>query len=49
MHELKLRASDYVRMEEMQTFYTKFCNDYAPSIANPTPQPPRPDLRLREP
>jgi len=26
MHELKLRAADYVGMEEMQTLHTKFCN-----------------------
>jgi len=49
MHELKLRAADYVRMEEMQTLHTKFCNDYAATTANPTPQPPRPDVRPREP
>jgi len=50
MHELKLRAVDYVRMEEMQTLHTKFCNDYAATTANPTPQPnPRPDTRPREP
>jgi len=49
MYELKLRAADYVRMEEMQTLHTKFFNDYAPSTANPTPQPPRPDPRPREP
>jgi len=39
MHELKLRVTDYVRMEEMQTLYIKFCNDYAATTANPTPQP----------
>jgi len=49
MHELKLRAADYVRMEEMKTLYIKFCNDYTPSTANPTPQPPNADLRPREP
>ncbi|XP_027941019.1 uncharacterized protein LOC114194807 [Vigna unguiculata] len=49
MHDLKLRVVDYVCMEEMQTLHTKFCNDYAPSTANPTPQPPRPDPRPREP
>ena len=50
MHELKLRAADYVRMEEMQTLHTKFCNDYAATPVNPTPQPnPRPDTRPREP
>jgi len=50
MHELKLRAADYVRMEEMQTLHTKFCNDYAATTANPTPEPnPRPDTRPREP
>ena len=49
MHELKLRATDYVRMEEMQTLHTKFCNDYAATSANPTPQAPRPDTRPREP
>jgi len=49
MHELKLRAAHYVRMEEMQTLHTKFCNDYAATTANPTPQPPRPDARPREP
>jgi len=50
MHELKLRAADYVRMEEMQTLHTKFCNDDATTTANPTPQPnPRPDARPREP
>jgi len=49
LHELKLRAADYVRMEEMQTLHTKFCNDYAATTANPTPQPPRPDTRPREP
>jgi len=40
MHELELRAANYVRMEEMQTLHTKFCNDYAATTANPTPQPP---------
>jgi len=35
MHELKLRSADYVRMEEMQTLYTKFCNDYTPSASPP--------------
>jgi len=40
MHELKLRVADYVRMEEMQTLHTKFCNDYTPTTANPTTQPP---------
>ena len=45
MHELKLRATDYVRMEEMQTLHTKFCNDYNPTAANPTPPPPRPNQR----
>jgi len=49
MHELKLRAADYVRMEEMQTLHTKFCNDYAATTANPHPPPPRPDPRPREP
>jgi len=50
MHELKLRAADYVRMEEMQTLHTKFCNDYAATTANPTPQPnPRLDTYPREP
>jgi len=49
MDELKLHAIDYVRMEEMQIPYTKFCNDYATTSANPTPQPPRPDTRPREP
>jgi len=54
MHELKLRAADYVRMEEMQTLHTKFCNDYAANTSNPTsnptPQPhPRLDTRPREP
>ena len=49
MHELKLREANYVRMEEMQTLHTKFCNDYAATTANPTPQPPRPDIRPREP
>jgi len=33
MHELKLRAADYVRMEEMQTLHTKSCNDYATTTA----------------
>jgi len=49
MHKLKLRAADYVHMEEMQTLHTKFCNDYAATTANPTPQPPRPYTRLRKP
>ena len=48
MHELKLRAADYFRMEEMQTLHTKFCNDYAPSTATPSPQPPRPNRRPRQ-
>jgi len=33
MHELKLHAADYVRMEEMQTLHTKFYNDYAATTA----------------
>jgi len=45
-HEPKLRAADYVRMEEMQTLHTKFCNDFAATTANPTP---RPDTCPREP
>jgi len=50
MHELKLRAAHYVRMEEMQTLHTKFYNDYAATPTNPTPHPnPRPDTRPREP
>jgi len=49
MHELKLRAADYVCMEKMQTLHTKFCNDYATTTANPTPQPPCLDARPREP
>jgi len=49
MHELKLRAADYVRMEEMQTLHTKLCNDYAATAANPNPPPPRTDPRPREP
>jgi len=40
MHEYKLRAADYVRMKEMQTLHIKFCNDYAPSTAYPTPTTP---------
>jgi len=38
MHELKLCVVDYIRMEEMQTLHTKFCNDYTP----PLPPPPNP-------
>jgi len=49
MHELKLRVADYVRVEEMQILHTKFCNDYAATTANPTPQPPYPDARPCEP
>ena len=49
MHELKLRAADYVRMNEMQTLHTKFCSDYAATTTNPTPQPPRPNALPREP
>ena len=49
MHELKLRVADYVRMEEMQSLHTKFCNDYAARTANPNPPPSRPDPRPREP
>jgi len=34
----------------MQTLHTKFCNDYAATTTNPTPQPnPCPDTRPREP
>ena len=36
-------------MQEVQTLHTKFCNDYATTSANPTPQPPRSDTRPREP
>ena len=50
MHELKLRAADYIRMEEMQTLHTKFCNDYTSSMATPLnilhdliPDPGNPD------
>ena len=49
MHELKLRAADYVRMEEMQTLHTKFYNDYTATAANPTPPPPRRDTRHESP
>jgi len=37
MHELKLHVVDYVRMEEMKTLHSKFCNDYTPYIATPSP------------
>ena len=30
MHELKLCATDYIYMEEMQNLNTNFCNDYTP-------------------
>ena len=49
MHELKLRATNYVRIEEMQTLHTKFYNDYAATTANPTSQPSRFDTGPREP
>jgi len=49
MHELKLHATDYVRLEEMQTLQTKFYNDYTPSTTTPLPQPSRRDPRPREP
>jgi len=49
MHELKLCAADYVYMEKMQTLHTKFCNDYAATTTNPTPQPPRSNTRPCEP
>ena len=39
MHELKLHAADYIRMEEMQTLHTKFCNDYTSSTATPPNHP----------
>jgi len=42
-------CSRYVRMEEMQTLHTKFCNDYVATTANPTPQPPHLDALPREP
>jgi len=48
MHELKLRAADYVRMEKMQTLHTKFCNNYTPSTTTPSPQLPRPDPLSRD-
>ena len=49
MHELKLRAVDYICMEEMQTLHTKFCNDYTPSAATPPKPLSQPDSRPREP
>jgi len=48
MHELKRRAAEYIRMEEMQTLHTKFCNDYTPSAATPPKPPSRPNHRPRE-
>jgi len=39
MHELKLRAVDYIRMEEMKTLRTKFCTDYMP-LTHKTDKPP---------
>jgi len=48
MHELKLRAADYIRME-MKTLRTKFYTDYTPS-AYKTDKPPSCSMsRPREP
>jgi len=33
MHKLKLRAADYIRMEEMKTLRTNFYTNYTPSAA----------------
>jgi len=30
MHQLKLHATDYIRMEEMKTLRTRFCVEYPP-------------------
>ena len=49
MHELKLYAANYIRMEEMQTLHTKFCNVYTPSTATSPTQPSRPEPSPREP
>ena len=49
MHELKLRVADYIRMEEMQTLHTKFCNDYTPSAAPPLHNLPGLTLDLENP
>jgi len=51
MHELKLRAANYIRMEEMKILRTKFCIDLQPverktekvfQRGNPRPREPRP-------
>jgi len=51
MHELKLRAADYMHMEEMKTLQTKFRTDLQPvernaekafARANPRPKDPKP-------
>ena len=49
MKELKLRAADYIHMEEMQTLYTKFYNDYTPSAATPLHNLPGLTLDLENP
>jgi len=36
MHELKLRAVDYIRMEEMKTLHTHICVEYQPTDSKHT-------------
>jgi len=49
MHKLKLRAADYICMEEMKTLRTKFCTNYTPSTAKTDKPPSHSEPRPREP
>ena len=49
MHELKLHAVYYIRMEEMKTLRNKFCIDFHLIDRKTNKLPPKADFRPREP
>ena len=49
MHELKLCATNYIRMEEMKALHIRFCTDYMPSALKIDKPPSQLDSRPREP
>jgi len=49
MHELNLRAVDYIRMEEMKTLRTIFCTNFQPTDRKTDKPPTRTDSRPKEP
>jgi len=48
MHELKLRATNYIQMEELKTLQTRFCTNFQPTDRKTIKLPTKVDFRPRE-